>query len=80
MGAEDFDIRSPDIVYNPDAVDCLYSIVCPDDPGDEFCFQGQVDGKRWFSDNCEVNSLYHLTACEMAKGASLDIPNLMHRE
>ena len=65
--------------WNPEVVDCVYTIVCdPDAKKGAIC--NADDAKQWDVNGCPNSDINLMQGCEMKKGDSLDISNLMHRE
>ena len=60
-------------------MDCVYTIVCdPNTKKGAIC--NADDGKAWDVNGCPNSDINLMQGCEMKKGDSLDISNLMHRE
>ena len=79
LSEDDYNELTTEPNWNPEVVDCVYTIVCdPNTKKGAIC--NADDGKRWDVNGCPNSDINLMQGCEMKKGDSLDISNLMHRE
>ena len=79
LGDDDYNELTAEPNWNPEVVDCVYTIVCdPDAKKGAIC--NADDARQWDVNGCPNSDINLMQGCEMKKGDSLDISNLMHRE
>ena len=80
LGEDDYNELTTEPNWNPEVVDCVYTIVCDPNTNKKGAICNADDGKRWDVNGCPNSDINLMQGCEMKKGDSLDISNLMHRE